>query len=105
MMFIPVDCSQIQEACYEEDFVTAVEVAQADDVILVAILTKPIYLKSESDALVERLEGKISLLYPDYTILITRECQIYSKLRYANSIGDSKTVASIIKSVKDKRNY
>jgi hypothetical protein len=93
VLFSPLSA---QSVCLTEKLVTDVVVAESGETVLVAVLTEPIYTKSEGDALTERLYNKVSFVYPNREIIISRECLVYSRLKLAESEGDSDTIVKVI---------
>lgn len=79
-----------------EPLVVNAEVAVYSDTVLVAVLTQPIFLRSDGIALEERIQKKCQNYYPNYQILVTRDSDIYFALQKAVEKNDVMTISKLI---------
>lgn len=64
--------------------VYGVETAEVDDgYLIVALSTSPVYFKSDGDAVIADYYKKYSAIYPDKTVIITRDSDVYFGLKYS----------------------
>ena len=72
------------EALFEDEpLIKASYVVEIDDCVLVAILSRQIFYKSDSVKLKQRIVEKVSKLYNDKEILVSFDVDVYYDLQYA----------------------
>ena len=65
---------------YEKEFVQAARVAEADECILIAVLTTPFYLKSERDNAMLTLEAELKELVGSEDIIVAFDLDIFRRI-------------------------
>lgn len=65
---------------YEKEFVEAARLAEADGCIVIAVLTKPFYLKSERDNAMLTLEAELKELVGSEDIVVVFDLDIFRRI-------------------------
>lgn len=89
--------SDFKQAVESEPLIKDVAVGETSDSVIVSLLTHPIFLRSEGEALVRRIRLFATAHFKDKTIYITRDADVFYKLR---GIGGEKSAAELIEIVK-----
>ena len=73
---------------YEKEFVQAARVAEADGCILIAVLTRPFYLKSERDKAMLSLEAELKELVSVDDLIVAFDLDIFRRIEDGMSKED-----------------
>ena len=65
---------------YEKEFVEAARLAEANDCIVIAVLTKPFYLKSERDNAMLTLEAELKELIESEDLIVVFDLDIFRRI-------------------------
>lgn len=85
-----------------EPLVSDAEIAVVGDTVLVAVITQPIYLRSDGLDLELRIKNNCKKAYPNCTILVSRDSDIFFQLQKAVNKNDVKTISKLISMQKQR---
>lgn len=92
---------QVEESILADDRVISVEVLSYHNMVLVAIRTKPIFLRSENIEIITRARNAAGLtLSSEYTVYLSLDADIYNEIIYMKRNGETQGVK--IRNLADK---
>lgn len=88
---------------YEKEFVQAARVAEAEGCIVIAVLTKPFYLKSERDKAMLSLEAELKELISSDDLIVAFDLDIFRRIDDDMSAQDVIELYNIAKLRREKQ--
>lgn len=92
-----------RQIALSEELVTECAAAKQDEIILVAVLTKPIFLRSEGLALEGRIKSAVGKECECKEVLISRDSGVYFGLKKAVENSDTQRIDELIATVRKRK--